>query len=287
VGVIGLAPRSPGKFADPEVQRLLLLCAAQLASAVERELLSAAAHGAELAAETERARGSLLAAVSHDLKTPLASILFAATTLERAPAELPHDRRSELIGTVIEETERLARLVANVLSMTKLESGGLAVRRQTEDVSELVDGALRVLGPRLEGRSVSVELERSLPFVDVDALLIQQVLVNLLENAVRYTPARSALKITATSGEHGVAICVQDEGPGIAVEEREKIFEKFFRGSQSSRSDGGVGLGLAICRAAVQAHGGRIYVKHGGNKGARVEFTLPIKRIDSFGDGDA
>jgi len=275
VGLLGMAPRSAKHFTDIGGQQLLLGCASQLAGAVERLLLSGATHRAELRAETERTRSSLLAAVSHDLRNPLAAILTAASTAARADSQLGDPERRELMRTIMSESERLNRLVANLLSMTKLESGELALQRLPEDISELIDGAVRVLSSPHAASRVRVQITGELPAVDVDAILIEQVLINLLENALRHSPAGSPIEIEAREESDGsVLVRVIDHGQGIRLEERQKVFEKFFRGSGSKR-DGGAGLGLTICRAAVVAHRGRIRALETPAGGATIEFTLP------------
>jgi len=275
VGLLGLAPRSAKRFADIVGQQLLLSCASQLAGAVERLLLSGATQRAELQAETERTRSSLLAAVSHDLRNPLAAILTAASTAARSDSQLTDDVRRDLMCTIMDESERLNRLVANLLSMTKLESGELALQRLPEDMGELIDSSIRGLSSASAAARIRVSLPSELPPVDVDAVLVEQVLINLLENALRHSAQDAPIEIDVSdASDGGVLVRVIDHGPGIRLEERQKVFEKFFRGSGSKR-DGGAGLGLTICRAAVVAHRGRIRALETPGGGATIEFTLP------------
>lgn len=275
VGLLGLALRSERRFSELGGQPLLLACASQLAGAVERLLLSGATHRAELQAETERTRSSLLAAVSHDLRNPLAAILTAASTAARADSQLSAPERRGLMHTIMSESERLNRLVGNLLSMTKLESGELALQRLPEDLSELIDNALRALSDPSAARRVQLNLTPDLPTVDVDAVLVEQVLINLLENALRHSPPESPIEIDVSEDrDRGVRVRVLDHGPGIRLEERQKVFEKFYRGRGAKR-DGGAGLGLTICRAAVVAHRGRIHALETPGGGATIEFTLP------------
>jgi two-component system sensor histidine kinase KdpD len=275
VGVLGLAPRTASKFEDQETVRLLQLMASQIGGALERTMLSSAAHQAQLRVEAEQMRSSLLAAVSHDLKTPLGSILTAATILDRADQSLPPESRRELLRTVVDEAERLNRLVSNLLSMTKLEAGKIVLKREAADIEDLISEALGAVAGRQGKRSIEVRIDEELPLVEVDATLVQQVLINTLENALRYTPEGSGIEILAVPAAEGVRISVSDEGPGVPIEERDKVFEKFFRGRGVKSGDGGVGLGLTICRAAIEAHGGRIRMGQSEKGGARVEFTLP------------
>jgi len=275
VGLLGIAPRNAKRFSEVGGQQLLVACASQLAGAVERLLLSGATHRAELQAETERTRSSLLAAVSHDLRNPLAAILTAASTAARADSQIADAERRDLMRTIMSESERLNRLVGNLLSMTKLESGELALQRLPEDVSELTENAVRALSQPNAAERINLQIATDLPAVDVDAVLIEQVLINLLENALRHSPAGTPIEVEVRDdADGGVLVRVIDHGEGIRLEERQKVFEKFFRGSGSKR-DGGAGLGLTICRAAVVAHRGRIRALETPGGGATIEFTLP------------
>ncbi|HEY3254037.1 MAG TPA: ATP-binding protein, partial [Polyangiaceae bacterium] len=273
VGLIGLAPGDFRRPVNGGERQLLLSCATQLAAAIERLMLSEATHRAELQAETERTRSSLLAAVSHDLRNPLAAILTAASTAARVDSKLSDEARRDLMRTIVGEAERLNRLVANLLSMTKLESGELALKRLPESLAELIESSIRALPPAASARIV-VRLADELPAIDVDAVLVEQALINLLENALLYAPGDSPLEIEAQDMDEGVRLRVIDHGPGIRLEEREKVFEKFFRGRGSKR-DGGAGLGLTICRAVAVAHHGRIRALETRGGGATVELTLP------------
>lgn len=276
VGVLGLAPRRRGSPQVTAEQRdLVEACASQLAGAVERMLLAAAARRAELQAETEHTRSSLLAAVSHDLRTPLAAILAAATTVAKRGSQLSSDAQSELLGTVVSEAERLNHLVANLLSMTKLESGELLLKRQPEDVTELVASAVAALASRGGTERIVTRIPPTIGCVDVDALLIEQTLINLLENALRYAPGTSPIEVEVLQSADSVHLRVCDRGPGIVPHEREKIFEKFFRGSGARHGDGGAGLGLTICRAAARAHQGRLRALERPGGGTCMELSLP------------
>lgn len=273
---------------DPAHERekrvLLAACADRIAVAVDRLALGAAAQRAHVEAEAERLRNELLSAMSHDLKTPLASILTAGTTLLKPGGHGDRIRR-ELLETIVEETERLNRLVTNLLSVTRLESGRVRLNKTPEALDDLVYGVLARLSGRLEGRAVDVEVAPELPFVSMDSVLVDQVLVNLIENVLRYTPAGSALTIRVLASEHEIRLEVADRGPGIASDEREKVFEKFYRGSHAKLNDGGSGLGLTICRAVARAHGGhvRIHARSGG--GTVVEFVLPATVAEVPGAG--
>jgi K+-sensing histidine kinase KdpD len=236
------------------------------------------AHRAHLEVDAERLRNALLSSVSHDLRTPLAIVKGAASTLLDGGIE-PAVRK-ELTETIVQESDRLNRLVQNLLDMTRLEAGTLRVRREWQSLEEVIGAALDHTDKTLAGREVVTRLPPELPLVPLDAVLVEQVLVNLLENAAKYTPAGAPVEIEAKREGGGVEIQVADRGPGIAPGEERRVFEKFYRGSQ--RPDGredtraGAGLGLAICRGIVVAHGGTIGVERREGGGARFRFTLPI-----------
>jgi K+-sensing histidine kinase KdpD len=225
---------------------------------------------------TEERRSSLLSALSHDLRTPLAAITGAATTLRDESAAIADSQRREMLDTICEEAERLERLVRNLLDMTRLESGALAVKRQWLPLEEIVGAALTRLESQLEGRPVRTDLPADLPLVSVDAVLLEQVFVNLLENATKYTPAGSPLEIVARANPTGRAIAIEvaDRGPGIDSGDESRLFEKFFRGRQTGST--GAGLGLAICRGVIGAHGGTIGAANRQGGGAVFRMTLPI-----------
>jgi two-component system sensor histidine kinase KdpD len=255
---------------------LLAACARELATAIERTQLANAAHRSQLDAETERMRSSLLSAVSHDLKTPLAGIVAAGTTLLEHEGTIDARASKGLLATIVREGERLGHLIQNLLSMSRLESPTIALRKTPEAVEDIVAAALSRLSDALASRQLKVEVPADLPWVLAEPALVEQVLLNLLENALRYTPSEASIEVTAQASEGFVKLEVADSGPGIAEAEREKVFEKFFRGSQATKSDGGVGLGLTICRAVVRAHGGRIAIRERQGGGTVVELTLPI-----------
>jgi two-component system sensor histidine kinase KdpD len=278
LAVIGLKVGMPF---EPGSEHTLLLSAfaRELATAIERTQLAKAAHRSQLDAETERMRSSLLSAVSHDLKTPLAGIVAAGTTLLEQQGRLDAATSRGLLCTIVGEGERLGNLIQNLLSMSRLESPTIDLRRSPEAVEDIVAAALDRLRDALAERQVTVEMSNDLPWVLAEPALIEQVLLNLLENALRYTPPHSSIEVAARASDGVVKVQVSDTGPGVAVSEREKVFEKFFRGSHSGRSDGGAGLGLTICRAIIHAHGGRIAIREHQSGGTVVEFTLPVTPV--------
>jgi len=239
-----------------------------------------AARARELQIETERLRSSLLSAVSHDLRTPLAAIFGAGTELLRDGARLERADRDALASAIVEESQRLNQLVTNLLVAARLEHGSIEVKKTPEPLEEVVEAALERVRGRLGERRVRTSIPAEVPLIPMDAVLLQQVFVNLLENAIRYTPARSPLEIEARPAPGAVIVEVRDEGPGVSEAERERLFERFVRGSQE-RGDGGVGLGLTICRAIVEAHGGSIGIHNREVRGALVRMELPLPAPDA------
>jgi two-component system sensor histidine kinase KdpD len=275
VGVLAVFPRNEHLFHDPEQRRLLDAFASQIALALERFALAEQTQRARLAVEQERLRGTLLSSVSHDLRTPLAAITGAASALWEDRGGLSTATRLELLATIHEEARRLNRLVRNLLDMTRLESGAVEIKREWQPLEEVVGAAIRRLEEQLAGRAVNVSLAPDLPPAPIDGLLIEQALVNLLENAVKYTPAGAPIDIVGRRSGGAVALEVADRGEGIAPGEERRIFEKFYRSPRAGAS-GGVGLGLAICQAIAAAHGGDVSAENRPGGGALFRLTLPI-----------
>ncbi len=274
LGVLGLS--SPAFLANDGVWRdLLQTCASRLAGSLESAKLGEAARRSELEAETERTRSSLLSAVSHDLKTPLAAILAAGTTLLERRQDLDEQAFDELLGAVVLETERLSRLVHDLLSITRLESRTIVLRRSAESIEEIITVAVQRFEAQGVERSIKVDLNKELPLVMVDPTLIEQVFINLMANAVRYAGPASPIEISAMLEGAQLVARVADHGPGVPPAERERVFEKFYRSPTAASADGGIGLGLTICRSIVSAHGGTIAIRERPGGGTLVEFTLP------------
>jgi two-component system sensor histidine kinase KdpD len=272
LGALGIAPHEKNRFLDPEQIRLLETCGSLIALSLERDQSMLKAHEAELQVQSEQLRNSLLNSVSHDLRTPLATIAGTASALLEAAS--PSERGS--LQTIVEESGRLTRLVENLLDMARLDAGSIALNKQWHVLEEIVGIALNSAKRELQHHKVRVTISADFPLLNIDGFLIEQVLVNLLENASRYTPSGSEIEITAASKERTVEIRVADNGPGLPPGSEEKIFDKFFRGASVS-PDGrrGVGLGLAICQAIVDAHGGKIVAANRREGGAEFTTILP------------
>lgn len=280
LGALGVKSDEPSRLLAPDQRRLLEACTSQLALALERDQMAVAAHEAQVQAETEHLRSSLLSGVSHDLRTPLAVITGASSTLleNRGTGEAT---RRELLTTVVDESRRLSRMLDNLLEMSKLESGAAAPNMQWHVLEELVGAALARTRHELTNYSVKVDIPAGLPLVRADGILLEQVFINLLENAARYCPSGSQISITAQISSSSLFILVSDNGPGLAPGTEQRIFEKFFRGNgQAGHPDAtrGSGLGLAICRAVVQLHGGTIAAANRPTGGAEFTIRLPLDK---------
>ncbi len=270
-GVLALAPRNPRMVFVPEQHRLLETFASQIALALERVHFVHVAQEALMKIESERLRNSMLSAVSHDLRTPLTALVGLASTLASS-VDLPKHTRRELAQAAADEAMRMSNLVTNMLDMARLQSEGVYLNRQWHVLEEIVGGALN---KQLADHDVRVSLDASLPLIYVDGVLIERVLYNLVENAVKYTPPASSIRITGQIRDGDLAVSVEDDGPGLPPGMIESVFEKFTRGERES-STVGMGLGLAICRAIVQAHHGQIWAENMHAGGARFTFTLPL-----------
>ena len=274
VGVLGIYPQQPRRLMSPDQFHLLETFANQTSLALERAQLAEETERTRMQVETERLRNTLLSSVSHDLRTPLASITGAASTMIENNQTLAPEDRLELAQLTYEEAERLNRLVTNLLDVTRLESGGVHVEKEWQPLEEVIGTALSRLDKPLREHPVTVNLPPDLPLVPFDSTLIEQVLVNLLENAVKYTPPGSPIELAARTGEAEVVVEVSDHGPGLQPGSEERVFDKFYRAQPANTR--GVGLGLTICRGIVEAHNGRIWAENRPEGGAVFRFTLPL-----------
>jgi two-component system sensor histidine kinase KdpD len=270
-GVLQILPRETIGL-PPNTWELLKAFAVQIALALERLRWLEEARKAQIQNETERMRSTLLGAIGHDLRTPLAAIHGAAGSL-LLPGEVPEATRRDLLTMILEESERLAHLLGNLLDLTRLESGTLKVQKDWQPLEEVIGSALGHLERRLGPLPVRVDLPEGLPLVPLDAALMEQVLVNLITNAQRHAPGKN-IDLRAWEEPGWIYLEVADQGPGIPMDFREQIFDTFFR--LPSAGEGGVGLGLAICRAILHAHGGRIQVDDRPSGGSRFSLALPL-----------
>ena len=279
LGVIGIHFPGSVDAVSAEQSRLLFTLQAQLSSAWERLRLRQLAQDARLRQTAESLRSALLASVSHDLRTPLVAITGGLTALRDLSHNIPETDKARLLAGAIAEAERLNRLIQNLLDMTRLSYGALTLRLAPLEVRDVVSEAISRLGSLLDAYEVAVNLPAELPAVQADATLLGQVLVNLLENAVKFAPPGSTLAIEAQSVKEGVQIAVIDQGPGISAAERDKVFDLFHRAQQRDSVAAGAGLGLSICKGFVEAMGGTIVAHEGAQgRGTRIEFILPAGR---------
>jgi two-component system sensor histidine kinase KdpD len=277
LGAIAIRVPDVERLLESDQRQFLEACASQLALALERDHMAIAAAEARIQAESEQMRSTLLSSVSHDLKTPLAAIAGASSSLLES-STLDEETRRQLLETVADEAARLNRLLENILQMSKLDAGVAAPHREWHVLEEVVGSALRRTQSTLKSHTVDVRLPADLPLVSVDDLLLEQVLVNLLENAARYTPSGTQIIITASLDGRWLRLAVADNGPGIPAGAEERIFEKFYRASPRADGGRGSGLGLAICRAIAHAHGGNISAANRPDGGAEFVLRLPLAK---------
>lgn len=274
-GVVGLDSDRKGPLLTPDRRRLLDALVDQAALAVERISLAKDFDQARLTAETERLRAALLTSISHDLRTPLASILGAATSLRNFRDTLDDKAASDLAGVIQDEAERLNRFISNLLDMTRLESGKIVPKGELIDLGDVVGSALERARKVMGERPVEIDLARDLPMLRLDPVLFEQVLFNLLDNAAKYSPPDTRISVSARRDEDKVLLRVADEGDGIPEVDLERIFDKFYRVHAGDRRRAGTGLGLAICRGFVEAMGGAIVAANRKDRGGAV-FTVVL-----------
>ncbi|MET0282134.1 MAG: sensor histidine kinase KdpD [Steroidobacteraceae bacterium] len=276
LGVLAVLPVNRRRVLLPEQRHLLETFAGQIALAVERALLADAAEQAKVAAHTEALRNTLLASISHDLRTPLAVITTAGTTLADASLDLDAAARAQLLSSIVNRARDMNDLISNVLDLMRFESGAVALRRDWQSLEELVNLAYQRLQDQFQHRQLRTALPDDLPAVHVDAALVTQLFGNLFDNALRHAPQAGTIVVAAIAEGTMVRVSVDDDGPGLPPGDTERLFAKFQRGSKEG-SVPGAGLGLAICRAIVEAHGGTIHAATRPGGGARFEFTLPLQ----------
>jgi len=275
LGVMGIMATNPEREFSGDEMASLETCASLLASVLERANIADSAERSEVEAAREKLRTTLLSSVSHDLRTPLASITGASSTIMADIDQLPRETIRDLSRSINKEAERLSRIVTNLLEVTRLESGAVLLNKQPYFIEELIGSALARLEAVLSKHNVVPQSEEDLPLVLADGVLIEQVLVNLLENAARYTPEGSTITISAIRKNLSVLISVTDNGPGIPAGNEKKIFDKFTSIGQGEIPKG-TGLGLAICAGIIKAHTGEIWAENRSQGGAGFYFTLPV-----------
>ncbi|MEO6891272.1 MAG: ATP-binding protein [Ktedonobacteraceae bacterium] len=257
----------------------------QATSLIERTRLRQEALQVELLRQTDALRAALLSSVSHDLRTPLSSIKAAASSLLQEDVDWDEEARHSFALAIEQEADRLNRLVANLLDMSRIEGGALKPEKEWYPLDELIYSVLARMQPRLQARAVTTSLPDDLPPVEIDYLYMDQVVTNLIENAIRYTPAGSPIEMGAEIKQGQMFVSIADRGPGIPPADMERIFDKFYRVSAGPRGVArsmGTGLGLAVCRGLIEAHGGRIWAESRTGGGAVFRFTLPLGRTEGM-----
>ena len=274
IGVLRLETDQPDRILGADSLRLLEALGSQVGLAIERENLSRQAQAAQLQIEAEQMRNALLSSVSHDLRTPLTVIAGSASSLVEGEKNLDSVTKQELALSIYEEARRLDRLVHNLLEMSRLQSGQAMLTKEWHVLEEVIGCALAQLDPQLHDHPLSISLPTDLPLVQIDALLMERVMINLLENSMKYTPPGTPLEISGLVQDKEILVAVADRGPGLPVGEEERIFEKFYQVAPGSAR--GAGLGLTICRSIIEAHGGRIWAANRPEGGAVFSFTIPL-----------
>ena len=275
IGVLGLRPTDPRQLQIPEQMGLVEALINQAAVAMERVQLAAAAQDASVHIESERLRNVLLSAISHDFRTPLATIIGSASTLRDSDAALGEARRRALLDTLLHEADRMNRLVGNLLDLTRFSEGRIELRHDWVAIDELVGAVLARLASLLASHPVTLHMPPEPPLVQGDEVMLEQVLSNLVENVARHTPAGTPFEISARADDDTLEIVVRDRGPGFPPGEETRVFEKFHQARPES-AQSGFGLGLAISKAIVEAHGGTISAANASGGGAEFRFSLPL-----------
>jgi two-component system sensor histidine kinase KdpD len=280
LGVLGIRAGESQHWLSPEQWQLLEGFVSQAASSIERSLLAEEARHAQILQEGNKLQKALLNSISHSLRTPLSAITGALSSLLEDQAVRDTSTERELLETALGESERLNRVVGNLLDMTRLEAGGVGVKLEPTDVQDVLGTAFEHLGAATRGREIRVQIEPNLPLVDMDSVLIAQVLVNLLDNALKYSPADTPVDVRARSTGATLEVQVEDRGVGIAPADLEHVFERFYRAPRTGCVNG-MGLGLSICSRFVEAHGGSIRAASTEHAGTTMTFELPLA-ADTF-----
>ena len=276
IGIIGVKPKDLASHLSPDQRRLLETFCSQAALAIERARLAEQAKYTQILQSAEQLQTALLNSISHDLRTPLVAITGALSSLADGGPAMDNDIRSNLLDTALQEADRMNRLVGNLLNMTRIEAGALQIIKQPGDIQDAVGTALQNLSERLGDRPIQINLPDTLPLIPMDFVLIVQVLVNLIDNSLKYSPAGEPIEIYAELGNQDISVKIQDHGPGIPQKDLERVFDKFYRVLQPE-SISGTGLGLSISKGIIESHGGRIWAENPPGGGTLITFTLPLE----------
>lgn len=285
VGIVGIDSDKPGPLLTPDQRRLLDALIDQAALAIERVHLVEDMDRVRRTIETDRLRSALLTSISHDLKTPLAAIMGAAGTLKEYDTALSDDAKADLLSTMIDESERLNRFIANLLDMTRIESGAISTEPQLglHYVGDIVGSALKRARKITAGHAIEVDIPSDLPMLRLDPVLFEQVLFNLLDNAAKYAPTGSTIRVLGLEDDGSVVLRIVDEGPGIPREDLQRVFDTFYRVGKKDRVRAGTGLGLSICKGFVEAMGGTISADNRTDRsGAVFTITMPIPAEEPY-----
>ncbi len=275
-GVLATASKIDGRPLDVAERTVLATFADQAAVALDRLALMKEAQRAEMLARTDELKSALMSALSHDLRTPLASIMASVTSLMDSDIRWDEETKRDFLQGILDEAEHLNRLVGNLLDMSRIEGGALRPEKDWYSIGEVIEAVVQRMEPRLAGRAVVVDLQEDLPLARFDFTEIEQVLTNLVENAAHYTPPGTPITITARHDSDRLEVSVEDEGLGVAPEHMPHLFDKFYRVGGTGHK-AGTGLGLAIASGLVQAHGGQMQAANRASGGLRVTFTLPLE----------
>jgi two-component system sensor histidine kinase KdpD len=275
LGILGVRLTDEADYTSPLSRRLLQAFATQAALAIERVHLGKQAEQAQILLARESLERALLNSISHDLRTPLVSITGALGALMDKGSVLEAETREDLLAAAWEEAGRLNRFVGNLLDMTRLESGALKLKQIPCDVQDLLGCALAALEPQLGKRKIEVRVPPGLPLIRMDMVLMAQVVINLLDNALKYTPRDSSVELASGLADHTLTLTISDRGPGIPEQDLSRVFDKFYR-VPVPEGAGGTGLGLSICKGIVEAHGGSIRAENRDGGGLQMIVTLPV-----------
>lgn len=275
IGVLRVRPFHPDHLFTPEQMRLLEACSNQIALAIEVDRLQEQTKKSELQTEADRLRSVLMKSVSHNLRTPLVAVMGAASTLMETGHELDTKKIKKIANNIYFELEQLSRLINNILQISYLEAESVTLQKELHSLNEVISLVIKTTSKKLEKKSIHIHLSSNLPKIPFDSTLIQEVFINLIDNAIKFTPPETPIDISAFVQKNKVVISVEDRGPGIAPDEVNKLFEKFYRGRMLS-TERGLGLGLAICHSIIKAHGGELWAENRSGGGAAFSFTLPL-----------